>query len=215
MSGRLPASASVATAGEGDKLHAPAAERNAQAITHLLALNAPAAGRALEIASGTGQHVVAFAEACPNLRWQPSELDAARLASIEAYRAEADRDNVAPALRLDACTPGWGKRLAAHDLIVLINLMHLISADACQTLIGEAARNLLPGGTFFIYGPFKRTGHLTSEGDVRFDAHLRAANPQIGYKDTDDIEEWLACAGFKDVTRVEMPANNLAVIARR
>ena len=61
----------------------------------------PARGTVLEIASGTGQHAVFFAEALPHLRWQPSDPDPAHLASIEAWRAVAGLANVAAPIALD------------------------------------------------------------------------------------------------------------------
>ena len=65
MTGRLPPSASVAHAQDGAKLHAPAAARNAQALLTLLHDHAPASGKALELASGTGQHIIGFARTMP------------------------------------------------------------------------------------------------------------------------------------------------------
>ncbi|MEY8841743.1 methyltransferase, partial [Cribrihabitans sp. XS_ASV171] len=56
MSRRMPPQASVVERGEGARLTAPAASRNAGALGDLLAEVAPATGRALELASGTGQH---------------------------------------------------------------------------------------------------------------------------------------------------------------
>ena len=96
----------------------------------------------------------------------------------------------------------------------LTNLLHLISADESRTLILEAAQALSPGGTLMLYGPFKRSGVLTSDGDARFDADLRASDPNIGYKDDLDMRTWLSDAGFSQVTVNQMPANNLAFVAR-
>ena len=215
MSQRLPASASVAQDVDGAKLSAPSALRNRQVLTELLEDVAPATGSALEIASGTGEHIVAFAQALPGLMWHPSELAADRHASIDAYRAEAGLDNVAPARALDACTAGWASTLPPFDLILCINLLHLESADAAHTLLTEASHALHPGGTLVFYGPFRRDGALTSEGDARFDAQLRAADPAIGYKDDQTILQWLTAAGL-DIAEVrDMPANNLAFIARK
>lgn len=215
MSPRLPASASVASRSDGAKLHAPAAARNADVIKALLTRHAPAQGRALELASGTGQHVQRFAQAFPQIVWQPSELDEERLSSIDAYRAEAGLDNLLPALQIDACGTQWAKDLPPQDLIVTINIAHLVAAQALRNLIAQTMAALAPQGVFILYGPFKRSGRLTSDGDVQFDAELRHANPDIGYRSDDDVTGWVQEAGFTDVAREEMPANNLALIATR
>ncbi|WP_425043358.1 DUF938 domain-containing protein [Primorskyibacter sp. S87] len=212
MTRKLPPTASIATPGEGARLVAPSAERNSRALCDLLEQMAPRSGRALEIASGTGQHITAFASRLPNLHWQPSEIDADRRASIDAYSVGVD--NVATAISLDATVPGWSKRHSGQDLIVLINLLHLISDDEVFTLIREAAQALAPSGRFVIYGPFKRGGELTSAGDERFHASLAEQDPEIGYKDDFDMIDQLQDAGLEMVSVVEMPANNLSLIAQ-
>ena len=215
MSHALPPSASVANPAGGAKLHTPAAARNVDALTELLREHAPARGSALEIASGTGQHIVAFARALPGLDWQPTDIDATRRASIDAYGAEAGLDNLTEALALDATEPGWGADHAPRDLVLLVNLLHLITMAKVETVIAEAAKALAPGGVLILYGPFMRDGRLTSAGDLRFDADLRAADPGIGYKDTLDIARLLSDAALSPIDTREMPANNLAFIARK
>ncbi|MGC1494719.1 MAG: DUF938 domain-containing protein [Sulfitobacter sp.] len=215
MNRALPPSASIASADEGAKLHAPAAARNTDALCALLRDHAPSAGTALEIASGTGQHVIAFAAANPDLYWHPTEVDAARRASIDAYVAEANLTNVGTAAPLDATAPGWGNAIDPKDLVVLVNLLHLISTPETIILINKAADALAQGGTLILYGPFKRSGKLTSDGDARFDADLKSADPAIGYKDDLDILNMLRDADLSQIDRVEMPANNLAFIARK
>ncbi|MEH6674916.1 MAG: DUF938 domain-containing protein [Sulfitobacter sp.] len=215
MTGKLPPSASVAIPASGAMLHAPAADRNKDALCDLLREHAPQKGRALEIASGTGQHIAAFARALPNLQWQPTEPAPDRRASIDAYITKAALPNVAPAAPLDATATGWHETLPAQDLIFFANLLHLIPTDAAQRVISEAALALAPGGALIFYGPFRRDGILTSEGDLRFDAELRSADPAIGYKDTVDITRWLSDAALSPIDLVEMPANNLAFIARK
>ncbi|MGJ8616773.1 MAG: DUF938 domain-containing protein [Sulfitobacter sp.] len=215
MSRKLPSNASVATTQGGAKLHAPAAARNTDALSAMLCTYAPAHGTALEIASGTGQHVAAFAKTLPNLRWHPTEIDDARRASIDAYVAEMGLNNVALAKYLDATTSGWSIEQPPYDLILLINLLHLISSAETTTLIIEASKALTPGGTLILYGPFKRSGVLTSAGDARFDADLKSADPAIGYKDDLDIIRLLGDAGLTLAETVAMPANNLAFVARK
>lgn len=211
----VPDTASIATPSEGGRLCAPSAERNRQPLCDLLAKFAPESGTALEIASGTGQHVIAFAARLPGLTWQPTEPDPARRASIDSYVSEAGLPNLRPARDLDAATPGWGAAHRGQSLIVLVNLLHLISTAEAQILIGEAARALAPGGRFLVYGPFMRAGELTSEGDERFHASLRAQDPEIGYKDDFDVLDWAQAAGLSPLEIVEMPANNLAIVLQK
>ena len=209
----LPVYASYAEAGEDGRMHAPSAERNVGPICDLIEQHAPATGRALEIASGTGQHVARLSAHLPGLVWQPTDLDATRRASIDAWAQGIA--NVAAAIELDATAPGWGAAHGGQDLIFLANLLHLVSEPEARTLIAEAAQALAPGGLFILYGPFLRDGETTSEGDTRFHASLRDQDPEIGYKDDWDVIDWLH-AGFLDLVQVvEMPSNNLAFVARR
>ncbi|MFW8596062.1 DUF938 domain-containing protein [Cribrihabitans neustonicus] len=214
----VPGAASAArpeAAPGSDKLTAPAAARNTPAIRDLLLRVAPERGHALELASGTGQHAVACASCMPNLIWQPSELDPSRLASIQAYVSEAGLDNLRAPIEVDAAAPGWSALHSGQNLIVLINLLHLISGSEAQVLVREAAAALAPGGRFVLYGPFLRAGKLTSPGDRAFHATLSAHDPKIGYKDDRAVETWLAAAGLQVVEVAEMPANNLAFIAEK
>lgn len=211
----LPDSASVARPGDGGKLFAPSAERNAGPICDLVTRHGPAEGRALELASGTGQHALALARHMPGLDWQPSEIDEERRASIRAWAAEAGLPNLRDPVALDAATPGWAEAHGGADLILLVNLLHLIPTPDAQAIVAEAGRALAPGGTFILYGPFMRGGELTSEGDRTFHASLKAQDPAIGYKDDFDVVDWLHAAGLSLAELVEMPANNLAFVARR
>lgn len=215
----LPDSPATARPDSDGRLFAPSSARNMAPLLALVREVAPAQGRALEIASGSGEHVVAFASALPGLAWQPSDIDPARRTSVDAHVAAAGRPNVAAAAALDATAPGWaatGPLIAAgrFDLIVLINLLHLIPAPAARTLVSEAAQALAPGGVGLFYGPFLRDGRCTSDGDRAFHASLVAQDPAIGYKDAAEVTGWMERAGLT-VTRREMPANNLALIARR
>ncbi len=210
----VPGTASVATP-EGGKLYAPSAARNVSALCDLLAQVAPVQGHALEIASGTGQHIVGYATRLPGLTWQPTEVDATRRASIDTYVREAGLSNVLAAQELDATASGWGRHHHGQDLIVLSNLLHLISESEARTLISESAAALSPGGQLVIYGPFMRGDELTSDSDVTFHASLRAHDPETGYKDDFDTMDWLQEAGMDMVDVVEMPANNLALISKK
>ena len=195
----------------GARRTAPSASRNLAPILEVLDHHLPPEGRALEIASGTGQHVAAFAARFAGIHWQPSDVNPDNLPSIAAWCAGLS--NVAPPIVLDACAPGWGQ--GDWTTIHLTNLLHLIPEAAAHTLLGEIARGLAPGGLALLYGPFRREGRLVSDGDKAFDASLRAQNPAIGYKDVEWVEATLTQSGLHLLARIEMPASNLMLLARQ
>ena len=61
----------------------------------------PPRGLVLEIASGTGEHVLHFARTFPTLLWQPSDPEPAALRSIEAWRRDSGLFNLLPPVSLD------------------------------------------------------------------------------------------------------------------
>lgn len=221
MTRRLPPTASVTETAPDGRLVMPAALRNVGAISDLLAEligTAPPASApltALEIASGTGQHILHHATRFPQISWQPSDVNPDHIRSIDAYATEAPTDAIRPAIHLNATEPGWADGVQDYDLILLVNLLHLISADEAATVIAEIGKALRPGGACVLYGPFMRGGELTSDGDRQFHADLIGADPAIGYKDDFDITDQIHASGMELARLVEMPANNLAFVARR
>lgn len=191
------------------RMSAPSALRNREVIAQALQHLAPQDGRALEIASGTGEHVIHLAETMPKMNWHPTDLDEARLRSIAAWVSRSGLPNIHPPKHLDAAAAGWAAREEPFDLILTVNLLHLISDSEVATILTETAQALAPQGVAIIYGPFLRDGTATSEGDARFDASLRAQDPLIGYKDVARVSAQLQAAGLTLVERLEMPANNL------
>ncbi len=166
-------------------------------------------GRALEIGSGTGQHVVAFARAFPALHWVPSDPDPVHRASIDAWRRHA-RAPTAPARALDAARD-WAREvadLAPLQLVISLNVIHIAPFAVTEGIVAGAARVLAPGGLLAFYGPFVEGGRHTGAGNARFDARLRADNPEWGLRDVDEIRALAARAGLEFGTLTAMPANN-------
>ena len=193
------------------RMSAQSAQRNAWPILELLEAHAPQTGRFLELAAGTGEHAVRFARALRGLDWQPTDVDPERLASIEAWRQAEGPVNLASPIELDATAPGWAEEHGPVEMILLVNLLHLISAREAEAVLSGIVAALVPGGVAFVYGPFLRDGKAISEGDARFHTSLRTQDPDIGYKDVAWIRARLAPLS---VSVVERPANNLMLIAR-
>jgi len=176
---------------------------------------APRRGWALEIASGTGQHIVSLAAAIPELIWQPSDVDPSRLKSIKIWINEKKRDNVEPPILLDATETGWSKVNTQYDLIFLSNLLHLVSHEETEVLIVEISRALAPKGIAILYGPFKRNGELCSQGDIDFHQSIIEADPALGYKNDVDILDLFAQTGLIHKETENMPANNLSFVFQK
>jgi hypothetical protein len=193
-----------------DKQFSPSAARNTEPILVALHPRLPASGRALELASGTGQHIVAFAEAFPGLNWTPSDPDAMARASIATHVAEAGLANLRPPLDLDVSDPAWPKAVGAGlDVIIAINLAHISPWTATLGLLSGTARLLAQEGRLFIYGPFARGGDYLSQSNVRFDAALRQRDPRWGLRDVDNVAAAARAEGLALAEVIAMPANNL------
>ncbi len=196
-----------------DKRHAPATLRNRAAIADVLADWLPASGVVLEVASGSGEHVVHFAASFPQLFWQPSDPDPAALASIAAWSTEAGPTNIAPPLALDAAAPEWP--LDSAGAILCINMVHIGPWEATLGLFADAARLLVPGAPLILYGPYIEPGVPTADSNRAFDADLRARNPAWGLRNTGEVKVAAADAGLRFCERRAMPANNLMLLFRR
>ena len=192
---------------------APSPERNKQAILEVLARVLPASGLVLEIGSGTGQHVAHFAKALPALTFQPSEVDAARHASIAAWIAHESLANVRPPIAFEVTQLPWPVRAA--DAIVCINVIHISPWEATAALMRGAGEILPPGGVLVTYGPYGRDGRHTAPSNEEFDASLKARDPSWGVRDLEVAAAAAKKEGLELEEVVAMPANNFTVVFRR
>ena len=192
---------------------APAAARNRDPILEVLRRHLPPTGLVLEIASGSGEHAVHFAEALPALTFQPSDPDQAARASIDDWASASRLDNLLPALPLDATSHAWPIERA--DAVLCINMIHISPWQAAAGLMAGASRLLPKGGVLYLYGPYRRDGRATSPSNEAFDRDLRQRNPAWGVRDLEAVTLLAEAQGFALSEIVEMPANNLSVILRR
>lgn len=192
--------------------HAPAAERNKDPILDVLQRVLPPHGLVLEIASGTGQHVTHFAKALPSLTWQPSDPDEDAHASIAAWSAHEKLANVRPPMRFDVADLPWPVERA--DAVICINMIHIAPWQATLDLMEGAGTVVASGGVLFLYGPYRRFGHMVAS-NADFDAQLRARNPEWGIRDMETVLDVAREHGFGSEEVVAMPANNFSVVLRK
>lgn len=166
----------------------------------------------LEIASGTGQHAVYFAEALPHLTWHTSELPENH-AGIQAWLDEAKLPNALPPLALDVNAATWP--IAEVDAVFNANTVHIVAWAAVERLFAGIGRVLAPGGKLALYGPFNYGGRFTSDSNARFDAWLKARDPISGVRDFEALDELARTHGLRLLDDYAMPSNNRTLLWRR
>jgi len=199
--------------GSDQRRSAPAAARNVAPIIAVLEQWLPAQGSVLELASGTGEHAVAFARHFPHLGWQPSDVSPDALRSIAAWREADGSPNLAPPLTLDAGNPDWP--IDRADAVLSINMVHISPWSAALGLLDGAAHVLEPGAPLILYGPWIEEGVDTAPSNQAFDADLRRRNPDWGLRTVEPFAAAAATRGLDLAERRAMPANNLMLLLRR
>ena len=113
------------------RLHAPAAQRNGEAIRQELHRIHRAGGCILEVASGPGQHVACFADEFSDMRWQPSDPDPRMRASQDAWTHALP--NVHKPLDLDVLHVAWWKDAGGpYDAVLCINMLHCTERETIR-----------------------------------------------------------------------------------
>jgi SAM-dependent methyltransferase len=220
----------------GARRSAPAALRNREAIAEVLGQWLPRTGRVLEIASGSGEHAIYFAERFPDLEWQPSDVHPDALSSIAAWRAEAGRTNLRPPLVLDASSPDWPidradallsikmpsdscerakiTESSDFDVVLNLNMVHISPWSAALGLITGASKVLKHRGALILYGPWLQAGVETAPSNLAFDQQLRQRDPEWGLRRVEHFGAAASERGFNLEQTRAMPANNLMLLFR-
>jgi SAM-dependent methyltransferase len=195
------------------KQHAPHADRSKGPIVDILRRVLPDTGIALEVGSGTGQHIVHFAREFPSLEWQPSDYDQVAVASVDSYRRDARVRNLREPLLLEVRKKLWGHGLL--DAVLAIQLVHVTSWSVCEGLFDGARRHLRPGGVLFLQGPFKQGGGFDCPKNAQLDGMLRGKNPDWGLRDLEAVAALGTARGLLVEQVVDMPDNELATVFRK
>jgi cyclopropane fatty-acyl-phospholipid synthase-like methyltransferase len=195
-----------------EKPHAPATDRNRDAILGVLRDELKKAKSVLEIGSGTGQHAVFFARELAWLQWQTSDREQNH-DGINAWLSEASLVNVDRPLSLDV--EEVGEIPGDYDAVFSANTAHIMSFDAVKCMFAVVANCLTTNGCFCLYGPFKIDGDFTSESNESFNASLKTQDPQMGIRDLESLHELAAKHILVHEKSYAMPANNMLIVWRK
>ena len=200
-----------------ERLFFPATQRNRQPIGNALADLLPPSGVILELASGSGEHGVAFQQRFPKISWQCSDPDPDHCRSISAWINHEGLASVMPQpLPLDVRSDDWIKPGAeAPAMVVAVNLLHISPWECTSALMQGSVRHLRPDGNLLIYGPFRVAGKHVSDSNEQFDNALRERNPNWGVRDQDAVINEARHAGLTLADIRLMPSNNRMILFKR
>ena len=186
-----------------------ASENNKQPILAVLQRYLTEASRVLEIAGGTGQHAVHFAQAFPQLVWQSSDIPEA-LSTLMPRITRSGLDNLPEPIALNV--DGDWPVAARFDAIFSANSLHIMAAESVENFFPGAATSLNSGGYLLVYGPFKYGGDFTTESNARFEQWLKARDPASGIRDFEWVNSLAGEVGLEFVEDSAMPANNQLLV---
>jgi cyclopropane fatty-acyl-phospholipid synthase-like methyltransferase len=193
------------------KPHAPACDRNREAILDVLKECFSDRKQVLEVGSGTGQHAVFFAAAMPWLSWQTADL-AENLPGIRLWLDEAALPNLPPPIELAAAGP-WPE--GAYDAVFSANTLHIMGWADVQRFFAGLDGVMARDAVLAVYGPFNYGGKFTSESNAEFDVWLKRRSAVSGIRDFEAVNALAGAIGLRLVADYGMPANNRTLVWRR
>lgn len=200
----------------------PAARRNARPIAETLSEVLPADGSVVEIGCGPGIHSAIFAAALSPRPWIPGDITPDSADSIKRWSQLLEPELARPLdfRLLDASLAPEDWPISPDDQVSAFfsaNVIHISPWFVAEGLFAAGAHHLPEeDGRLILYGPFARDGAHMSEGNVAFDADLRARDPSWGIRDPE--RDILPLAEKNSLSLLEvrnMPANNLILVFRK
>eukprot|EP00904_Undaria_pinnatifida_P001551 jgi/Undpi1/11397/HiC_scaffold_30.g13694.m1 len=208
-----------------DDRHHPSSIRNRDVILQELSKweGGSGSGEMLDIASGTGCHVEAFAKALPGWTFQPSEYDKAQIPEIATTIEKCGSSNILPPVLLDVrsdpaswprpTTKAEGGGGALWDAAMCINMIHIAPKECTMGLFKGAASGLKMGKHLFLYGPFMLHGVLIPDSNKSFDEYLKGRSEgQWSIRDAEWVAKLADEQGLELTAMTLMPANNFFVV---
>ncbi|XP_029015362.1 methyltransferase-like 26 B [Betta splendens] len=203
-------------------LLSPQAERNWQdlcsVLEELLESQSHRKLFALELGSGTGQHIIRFGQKMPFVTWQPSDIKKESRDSIKAYIAATNAKTVLQPVHLDA-SDTWDKWAglshSSCDVVIAINLLQYSSFKTAQGVFNGAGQILRQNGLLITYGVYAMNGTITPSCNAQLDAELRKLNPEWGLPDIDVLRQLAYSNGMRLERMIEMEEYYKCLIFRK
>lgn len=173
---------------------------------------------ALELGSGTGQHVVHFAMKMPFVTWQPSDIQEESFDSIKAYIKATNLKTVLKPICLDASEP-WEKWASftqgSCDVIVAINLLQYSPFKTAEGVFKGAGEILHQNGVLIVYGAYAINGTITPATNEELDQEIKQKNPEWGLPDIDVLRQLAYGNSLRLERIIEMEDYNKSLIFRK
>ena len=189
--------------------HSMACERNKDPIAEQLKQWFVDCSKVLEVGSGSGQHVLHFAEQMPHIQWQP--MDFGEYFEGLAYNLRQRPAPVNAPVELNLDHMPWLPD-QSFDGLFSANTLHIMSWQHVLGFFERAGQQLSDGAVMCIYGPFKYNGQYTSESNAHFNVWLKDRDPLSGVRDFEAVVEQAELNGFGLKADNPMPANNQLLV---
>jgi cyclopropane fatty-acyl-phospholipid synthase-like methyltransferase len=189
-----------------------ASENNKQVILNILKRHLVNAVDVLELAAGTGQHAVHFAENMPSLHWQSSDI-ASNVDSLNLRIEASELANLPSAICIDVNQFPW--QCESPDAIFSANSLHIMSTDSVENFFKGVGIHLQKSGILIVYGPFKYDGEFTTPSNAGFDRWLKDRDPLSGVRDFEWLMQLADAVGLVLVEDNSMPANNQCLVWKK
>lgn len=194
---------------EINKPYSQSSEENKEVIYQVIKPIFSQKKHVLEVASGTGQHAVYFAEKMPYLTWQTSDLIESH-SGIKQWMKSVNLPNILPPLELNVSEKQWPN--TPYDGVFSANSFHIMSKQNVTDFFKNVSTILNKKAVVIIYGPFNYNGEFTSESNANFDIWLKNRNPQSGIKDFEWCNRLAQEAQLSLIEDIEMPMNNRILV---
>ncbi|XP_056310147.1 methyltransferase-like 26 B [Danio aesculapii] len=172
----------------------------------------------LKLGSGTGQHVVHFAQEMPFVTWLPSDIKEESQNSIRAYIEAMKAKTVLEPVHLDAGEP-WDKWAGlpqnSCDIIIAINLLQYSPFSTAEGVFKGSGQILKQNGLLMTYGPYAINGTITPICNEQLDERLHQMNTEWGLPDIDVLRQLAFSNGMRMERMIEMPESNKCLVFRK